>query len=361
VAVGHDQRIEEYIEALSVEFKSLGKPQPVSTLFLGGGTPTHLDAKQLDKLLDRVLEWFPLLPDHEFSVEANPGSLDEDKIRILADHGVNRLSLGAQSFAPQLLRVLERNHEPADVAKAISQARRLFDNISIDLIFGVPGQRLEDWLDDLQKALSLEPTHLATYGLTFEKGTRLWKQKIEGEVQPLEEDLELTLYTKAIDILQEVGFEHYEISNFARPGFRCRHNQVYWANHAYFGFGQGAARYVEGVRQTTIRDLASYLQRVQSGQPTYFQSEELSPRDRAFETIALQLRRADGIEPKSFKIQTGFTLHNLIGSAITRLADLDLLKDEPAGVHLTRQGKCVADWVIAEMMRDEGREVSREG
>jgi oxygen-independent coproporphyrinogen-3 oxidase len=352
VAVGHDQRIEEYIEALSIEFKSLGKPQPVSTLFFGGGTPTHLSAKQLEKLLDLVLAWFPLLPDHEFSVEANPGSLDEDKIRILANHGVNRLSLGAQSFSPQMLRVLERDHEPADVSKAISQARRFIDNISIDLIFGVPGQRLEDWRDDLQKALSLEPTHLATYGLTFEKGTRLWKQKMEGQVQALEEDLELAQYTQAMDVLQAAGFEHYEISNFARPGFRCRHNQVYWANHAYFGFGQGAARYVEGVRQTTIRDLASYLKRVHAGQPTYFQSEELSPRDRALETVALQLRRADGIERNAFKMQTGFALHDLIGPAITRLAGMDLLKDEGNRVRLTREGKCVADWVISEMMRE---------
>jgi oxygen-independent coproporphyrinogen-3 oxidase len=155
-----------------------------------------------------------------------------------------------------------------------------------------------------------------------------------------------------MDVLEAAGFEHYEISNFARPGFRCRHNQVYWANHAYFGFGQGAARYVEGVRQTTTRDLASYLKRVRTGQPTYFQSEELSPHQRAFETIALQLRRGDGIDRHSFLAQTGFSLNDLVGAAVARLAGLDVLKDEETSLRLTRKGKCVADAVIAEMMKE---------
>jgi oxygen-independent coproporphyrinogen-3 oxidase len=352
VAVGQDGRIEEYIDALTVELGGLGTPQPVQTLFFGGGTPTHLSAGQLETLLDRVLSWLPLLPDHEFSVEANPGTLDPAKIRVLANHGVNRLSLGAQSFAPQLLRVLERDHAPADVARAVNAARPHIDNISLDLIFGVPGQRLENWLDDLTRALALGPTHMAIYGLTYEKGTRLWKQQRRGQVQALDEESELALYTRGIDALEEAGFEHYEISNFARPGFRCRHNQVYWANHAYFGFGQGAARYVEGVRQTTTRDLATYLKRVSKGQPTYFQSEELPPRQRAFETVALQLRRAEGITRHSFLEQTGFCLDELAGPTIERLAALDLLEDNEKSVRLTRKGKCLADAVIAEMIRD---------
>jgi oxygen-independent coproporphyrinogen III oxidase len=350
VAVGQDERIEEYIDALNAEMSSLGVPQPVSTLFLGGGTPTHLSAKQLETLLDRVLTWLPLLPGHEFSVEANPGTLDVAKIRILAERGVNRLSLGAQSFAPRTLQILERNHHPADVPRAVEQARRLIPNISLDLIFGVPGQTLKDWLTDLEQALALEPTHLATYGLTYEKGTRLWKQKRQGQVQALSENSELAMYTGAMDALAAAGFEHYEISNFARPGFRCRHNQVYWANHAYFGFGEGSARYVEGVRQTTVRDLGEYIKRVQLGRPTYFQTEELTPRDRAMETVAVQLRRADGIDRRFFLEQTGFELDDLIGPALARLIDLHLLKDDGNTLRLTRSGKCVADGIITELM-----------
>jgi oxygen-independent coproporphyrinogen-3 oxidase len=352
VAVGQDQRIDEYIDALTLEMSRLEEPQPVRTLFFGGGTPTHLSAAQLETMLDRVLCWLPLLPDHEFSVEANPGSLDDAKVRVLVDHGVNRLSLGAQSFAPHLLRVLERDHRPDDVCRAIETARRYIANISLDLIFGVPGQRLEDWMADLDRALTLETTHLATYGLTYEKGTRLWKQQRRGLVQALDEDSELALYTRAMDVLEAAGFEHYEISNFARPGFRCRHNQVYWANHAYFGFGQGAARYVEGVRQTTTRDLAAYLKRVHNGQPTYFQSEELPPRARALETMAVQLRRADGIDRACFQGQTGFSLNDLAGPTIARLASLDMLRDDETTVRLTRRGKCVADAVIAELLME---------
>jgi oxygen-independent coproporphyrinogen-3 oxidase len=219
------------------------------------------------------------------------------------------------------------------------------------LIFGVPGQQLEDWLFDLDQALALEPAHLATYGLTYEKGTRLWKQRRQGLVQALDEEVELTLYTRAMDVLQGAGFEHYEISNFARPGCRCRHNEVYWANHAYFGFGQGAARYVDGVRQTTIRDLASYLKRVQAGRPTHFQCEELPPRERALETIAVQLRRAEGIERRSFLVQTEFALDDLVGPTLLRLSGLELIKDEGDSVALTRKGKCVADAVITELMK----------
>lgn len=351
VAVGHDQRIDEYIDTLTREMSSLGRPQPVRTLFLGGGTPTHLAPAQLAKLLDCVLRWLPLMPDHEFSVEANPGTLDVDKIRILADHGVNRLSLGAQSFASQTLKVLERDHQPADVARAIEETRRHIPNVSLDLIFGVPEQTLADWQADMKQALALAPSHLATYGLTYEKGTRLWKQRERGEVRSLDEDTELAMYTHAMDALAAAGFEHYEISNFARPGFHCRHNQVYWANHAYFGFGQGAARYVEGVRQTNVRDLAAYLARVQAGQPAWFQSEELPARERALESVAVQLRRADGIERASFQEQTGHSLDELVGPGVAHLVELGMLADDGRLVCLTRAGKCVADAVIADLLK----------
>ena len=350
IAVGNDHRIDEYLGALTKEMSTLETPQPVQTLFLGGGTPTYLSTGQLRTLLERVLHWLPLLPGHEFSVEANPGTLDEDKIRLLADHGVNRLSLGAQSFAPHLLRVLERDHQPQDVHRAVELTRKHIANISLDLIFGVPGQTLHDWQHDLDQALALEPSHLATYGLTYEKGTRLWKQRRTQEVHALAEDTELALYTHAMDVLAAAGFEHYEISNFARPGSRCRHNQVYWANHAYFGFGQGAARYVDGVRQTNIRNLANYLARIEDGRPAFFISEELGPRERAFETIAVQLRRAEGIDRDTFKVQTGFDMDGLIGKSIEGLVGLRLADDREAAVSLTRSGKCVADSIIAQLM-----------
>jgi oxygen-independent coproporphyrinogen-3 oxidase len=350
VAAGQDHLIDLYVEALGQELATLGQPQPVQTLFLGGGTPTHLPAGSLARLLDAVVRWLPLADDGEFSVEANPGTLDADRMAVLAAHGINRVSLGAQSFQPHLLRVLERTHNGSDVARATTYARRQGASVSLDLIFGVPGQTLAEWQADLRQALSLEPDHLSTYGLTYEKGTRLWKQRQRGLVHPLDENSELELYAATMDTLATAGFEQYEISSFARPGRRCRHNQVYWANEAYFGFGMGAARYVRGRREVNTRDLRTYLRRVLAGEPATFQAETLEPEDRARETMALQLRRVEGIERASFAQQTGFALDALAGDAIARQVERELLADDGGSVRLTRSGRYVADSVIEELL-----------
>jgi oxygen-independent coproporphyrinogen-3 oxidase len=350
VATGQDHQIERYIEALAAELGLLGAPQPVQTIFLGGGTPTHLHAPRLARLLATVRRWLLLEPGYEFSVEANPGTLDAEKVSVLADQGVNRLSLGAQSFQPHLLRMLERDHEPIDVPRAVEAAKRRIDQVSLDLIFGVPGQTLADWQDDLRQTLAVKPDHVSTYGLTYEKGTRLWKQQQRGAIHPLQEEQELALYAYGIDVLEEAGFEHYEISNFALPGRRCRHNQVYWANEAYFGFGMGAARYVNGRRELNSRDLHTYLKRALAGEPAAFQSEMLRPEESARETLALQLRRSEGIQRSRFQHQTGFDLDALAGPAITRHVDLGLLIDDGISIRLTRRGKFVADAVIRELL-----------
>jgi oxygen-independent coproporphyrinogen III oxidase len=350
IATNQDHLIDRYLDALAAELATLGEPQPVQTLFLGGGTPTHLSALQLERLLTTVLRWLAPEPGHEFSIEANPGTLDADKVKGLADHGVTRVSLGGQSFHPELLGVLERNHDPADIPRAVHLVKGRIPQVSLDLIFGVPGQTTAQWADDLRQALALQPDHLSTYGLTYEKGTRLWKQQRLGQVQALDEEAELTMYELAMDTLESAGFEHYEISSFARPGSRCRHNQVYWANEACFGFGMGAARYLEGRRELNTRDLHTYLNRVLEGQPATFQSECLAPEERARETMALNLRRADGIVRSRFQEQTGFDLDILAGLAVKRHVDLGLLEDDGQAVRLTRRGKCVADAVIRNLL-----------
>lgn len=352
IATGQDHLIELYLDALSNELSGLSEPQRVRTLFLGGGTPTHLTASQLGRLLSIVLRWLPLeaWSDSEFSIECNPDSLTADKIAMLADHGVNRISLGAQSFHADLLAVLERAHNPEAIARSVERVRRLIDNVSLDLIFGVPGQTESLWRADLARALALEPDHLSTYGLTYEKGTPLWKRRQRGQLRPLDEDAELALYALAIDILEAAGFEHYEISNFARPGRRCRHNQTYWANEAYFGFGMGAARYVLGRRELNTRDLQLYIRKGLSGESATWQSEELPPLERARETMAVQLRRTEGIERAAFRIQTDFDLDELAGAALRSHVDQGLLADDGCVVSLTRRGKYVADAVIARLL-----------
>jgi len=346
IAVGQDHLIELYLDALSAELATLGTPQRVQTLFLGGGTPTYLSARQLDRLLIDVNRWLPAEAGHEFTVEANPGTLDADKVTVLADHDVTRVSLGAQSFHPHLLRVLERDHAPDDVSRAVESVRKRIGELSLDLIFGVPGQTEREWQDDLEQALALAPDHVSTYGLTYEKGTPLWKQRGRGEVVALNEEQELALYDRAIDTLEAADFEHYEISNFARAGRRSRHNEVYWANEGYFGFGMGAARYVNGRRELNTRNLKGYIKHALSGEPATFQSEELSAEERARETMAVQLRRKEGIDRLSFRAQTGHDLDALAGPAITRHVELELLADEGGRVFLTRRGKYVADAVI---------------
>jgi oxygen-independent coproporphyrinogen-3 oxidase len=350
IAVGRDELTDRYLDALAAELARLGEPRPVLTSFVGGGTPTYLSAKQLRRLLSAINHWLPLERGGEFSIEANPGTLDADKVAVLADHGVTRVSLGAQSFQPELLQVLERDHSPDDVPRAVAAVRRRIPEISLDLIFGVPGQTLAAWEADLRRALALQPDHVSTYGLTYEKGTPLWKQRQRGAITALDEESDLLLYAHAIDTLEAAGFEHYEISNFARPGRRSRHNQVYWANEPHYGFGMGAARYIDGRRELNTRDLSAYIRKALAGEPTTFQSEQLAPEERARETMAVQLRRSDGICRTAFARLTGFDLDALAGPAIVRNVELGLLEDDGERVRLTRQGKYVADGVVTELL-----------
>jgi len=272
------------------------------------------------------------------------------EVAVLAGHGVTRVSLGAQSFHPDLLRTLERDHQAEDVARAVVCVKQHSAEVSLDLIFGVPGQSLQAWQADLAQALALQPDHISTYGLTYEKGTRLWKQRQRGAIRPLDEEAELALYACAIDTLEAAGFEHYELSNFARPSRQSRHNQVYWANEAYFGFGMGAARYLHGRRELNRRDLRSYIRAALAGEPTAFQVETLGPEERARETLALQLRRAEGVHREAFQTQTGFDLDRLAGAALRRHLALGLLEEKGSAVRLTRQGKYVADSVITDLL-----------
>jgi oxygen-independent coproporphyrinogen-3 oxidase len=351
VVAGQDDRIDDYLKALDAELAMLGSPTPVRTIFLGGGTPTHLASGQIERLLQTVTRWLPLTGDcREFSVEANPDSLTAEKVAVLGDFGVTRVSLGAQSFHRGLLRTLDRAHDPDQIPRALETARRRIGQVSLDLIFGAPGQRLDEWRSDLRQALALRPDHVSTYGLTYEKGTPLWKRRQRGELKALDESAELELYATSIDTLAAAGFDHYEISNFARAGKRCRHNETYWANEAYFGFGVGAARYVRGRREINTRDLNAYIRKALAGESCTFQSEELEPFERAKETMAVQLRRCEGIERTAFRAQTGHDLDAVAGQRLAALVGQGVLDDNGRRVCLTRQGKYVADAVIERLL-----------
>ena len=349
---GQDDLADRYLIALEAEIRrSLSSRAPVDTIFVGGGTPTRLNASQLFKFCEITRQYFELAPHGEWTVEANPGTLDSEKVRILKSFGVTRISLGAQSFDTAALAVLERNHKPTDVFRSVDLIRNAGLNWSVDLIFGAPGSVMATWENDLETVLNLAPNHLSCYGLIFEKGTLLWKQLQAGLINPIDEETEANMYESTIDRLAAEGLAQYEISNYAKPGFECRHNLVYWSNDAYFGFGLGAARYQNGLRATNIRDLPGYIKRMENGLDATGPSEQLSPEERARETATLMIRRVQmGINREDFLARTGFILDELATPAILKHVSSGLITDDGTTIRLTRSGVMLGDTVAADFL-----------
>ena len=359
VSVGQEKLMPAYVDALIAELSRLETPRPVDTIFIGGGTPTHLPQDEFERLLTAICHWLPLNAGGEFSVESNPESLDAAKCRAMTTAGVTRVSVGVQSFQPHLLESLDRIHRSEQIPQALDAVRNAGLAFSLDLIFGAPGATPEDWERDLDAALAHGPQHLSTYGLTYEKGTPLWKDRERGRLMPVTEDQELAMYEFAIDRLANAGFEQYEISNFARPGHRCRHNEHYWANEAYFGFGVGAARYVNSCRELNVRSTADYIRKMRAGESVTFQSEVLSPSDRAYETLAVQLRRSDGIRFAQFEEQTGFTFESLVRERLPALLERGLVQSTESTFSFTRSGRRLADAIVEDLLKAKPTPASR--
>ncbi len=349
---GHDDLADAYLAALEAEIsRSLAEKAAVNTVFVGGGTPTRLSASQIMQFCSMVHRYFELLPEYEWTIEANPGTLDEMKLQVLMDQGVNRVSLGAQSFDTKALAALERNHNPADVYRCVEMLQKAGMAWSLDLIFAAPGTNLMSWENDLKTVLDFNPRHLSCYGLIYEKGTALWKQLQAGLVTPVDDEIEAEMYEKTIATLASAGLEQYEISNYACPGAECRHNLVYWANDAYYGFGLGAARYIGGQRATNIRDLPAYIRRISENQDVTGPSERLTPEERARETATLMIRRVKlGIDRADFSWRTGFSIDSLAGEAIARHLAGGLITDDGSCLKLTRRGVMLGDLVAADFL-----------
>ncbi len=326
LVAGRDDLIDAYLQAIERELSALQQPRPVDTLFFGGGTPTHLPPAALERLLSLVRRWFPPQPGYEFSVEANPADLDTQRVAVLAAAGVTRVSLGAQSFDPAKLALLERDHRAEQIAAAVALVRPHIHSLSLDLIFGTPRETPEIWQRDLEMALALEPDHLSTYGLTFERGTAFWARLQRGELLRQDEEHEGAMYAAAIDRLTAAGFEHYEVSNFARAGQRCRHNEIYWAGDEYYAVGPGAARYVDGRREVNHRSTTTYIQRVLAGRSPVAESETLSSEDRAREGLVIGLRRIGGVERAEFARRFGYEIDALVGPELQRFLDAGIFQ-----------------------------------
>ena len=350
VAAGREDLVPDYLRAVELELRQLQTPREVDTLFFGGGTPTQLSPAALDRLCRLSRDWFPLAEGYEFSVEANPADLDESRLTVLQGAGTNRLSLGGQSFDDRKLGVLERDHNRSQLQRAISLCRPRFASLALDLIFAVPGETLEVWTADLRAAIAAGVDHVSTYGLTYEKGSAFWGRRQRGLLRPVDEDLERAMYETAIDALTAAGWEHYEVSNFARPGHRCRHNEVYWRGETYYAVGPGAARYVDGWRETNHRSTTTYLKRVLAGQSPVAERERLPPSDAARERLVFGLRMLEGLDRFEFAAAAGFEIDDLVGPALRRFVGRGLLDDTGGRIRLTRAGLLVSDALWPEFL-----------
>jgi oxygen-independent coproporphyrinogen-3 oxidase len=347
---GREDLVEDYLLAISIELAALERPREVDTLYFGGGTPTYLKPAQLRLLARIVLPWHPLAPGAEWTIEANPADVDARMADTLAELGVTRLSLGGQSFRAEKLAQLERDHAPADIERAVCLARGRGLQVALDLIFAAPGETLGQWAADVETAIGLTPDHISTYGLTFERGTAFWSRRIRGDLIEADENLQRDMYALTIDRLTAAGFEHYEVSNFARPGRRSRHNQTYWSGAGYLATGPGAARYVGGVRESNHRSTTTYLKRVLASESPVAERERLSPETRARELLVFGLRRIDGVSRREFAEITGYEIDELIDDPLRKFIRLGLLDDDGERIRLTREGLFVSDAIWPELL-----------
>ncbi|KAB2952295.1 radical SAM family heme chaperone HemW [Heliorestis acidaminivorans] len=295
---------EQYGQAILMHMReffsqsSFDKTGPPATLFLGGGTPSLMSPLFLRQIMALLRTYFEIPQNFEVTIEANPGTLTDAEMYQWVEQGCNRLSMGVQAFQQSNLDFLGRNHTPEDVDKVVQSARHSgLTNISFDFIYGIPGQTLEDWLFTLEKALQLKPKHLSLYNLKIEDHTVLAQKLSQGSFNLLSEDEEVAMYEKAVALLQEKGFQQYELSNFALPGFECRHNINYWRRGDYLGFGSGAVSMKGLHRWTWIKDSRAYMEALQKGfQVPKAEEEQLSPIEGAEEVLFLGLRHQEGVD-----------------------------------------------------------------
>ncbi len=291
------ERAKEYVNALKKEITTYQNKDPLETLYIGGGTPTSLDTETLCSLLTITFKHFDINSNYEATVEANPGTLNREKLESLLSSGINRISIGVQSFNNDLLEFLGRIHSSKEAVQAVNMAIEAgFRNISIDLIYGIPGQTLDIWQETLDKAVSLEPAHISTYELTYEKGTVLYNMFEDNRIINLpEEDRIVEMYEYAIDFLKSKGFPHYEISNFALPGFECRHNLNYWERGNYYGAGLGAHSFIDSRRHFNIKELDRYIRLLQDNLSPVDAIEKITKDMALSEALFLGLRKTSGI------------------------------------------------------------------
>ncbi|MCE5277724.1 MAG: radical SAM family heme chaperone HemW [Planctomycetaceae bacterium] len=336
---------------IELEMRRAELSAPADSIFVGGGTPTALGPAALEKLLAPLTAL--AARDCEFSLEANPCSLDSAVASVIEAAGVNRVSIGAQSLHDGELATLGRPHKAADVARAVETVRRAgIDNISLDLIYGIPGQTLASWQQSLTAAMALRPSHMSCYALSVEDGTPLAADVAAGRLQPADEQTQKDCYCAAIAALRDGGLEHYEISNFARPGRRCRHNLTYWHNRPYVGIGPAAASYVAGTRRTNNPDLDAYIASLTAGRQPPASAEHLSGKAAYAETLMLGLRLIDGVNRPAMVKRFGTDPVEAFPQAVTRYASQGALVVTDDRIRIAREYLFASDTILADIIAE---------
>ncbi|EPD87592.1 radical SAM family heme chaperone HemW [Streptococcus sp. HPH0090] len=339
-----NQPVDSYLEHLLQEFHSYDI-QKLRTLYIGGGTPTALSAPQLEVLLDGLTKNLDLSVLEELTIEANPGDLDEDKIAVLKNSAVNRVSLGVQTFDDKMLKKIGRSHLEKDIYENIDRLKLAgFDNISIDLIYALPGQTMDQVKDNVAKAIALDIPHMSLYSLILENHTVFMNRMRRGKLPLPKEEVEAEMFEYIIAELELAGFEHYEISNFSKPGFESRHNLMYWDNAEYYGIGAGASGYVNGVRYKNHGPIRHYLKAVEEGNAR-INEELLSLREQMEEEMFLGLRKKTGVSKARFEEKFGTSFENLYGQVVRDLCHQGLLQVEGQQIRMTKKGLFLGDTV----------------
>lgn len=352
-----NQPVDEYIETLGLEMKMFvekhQKQLHIETIFLGGGTPTSLSPEQLERLFALIKEYIPSDYLEEFTSEANPDELTEEKLVVMKNNGVNRLSLGVQSFDEDILNRLGRTHSNDHVYQTLQLAKDIgFTNISIDLMYGLPGQTMEQWKDSLNKALALDLPHYSAYSLIVEPKTVFYNLMTKGKLNLPGEDLEAEMYDVLMKEMELKGISQYEISNFAQQGFHSKHNNLYWDNVSYAGFGAGAHGYVQGIRYANIGPIKKYMDTITYGDFPLFTTHEVTAKEQMEEEMFLGLRKVEGVNKKHFEKKFGLALEDVYGQVLDKHIKRDSILVTSETVALTQKGRFIGNEIFQSFLMD---------
>lgn len=351
---GKEACVEPYFAALLQEIRNYSaklKECTVSSVFIGGGTPSLVDAEYINELLAACRQYFEIDSKAEITIESNPGTLTFDKLYAYRKSGINRLSAGLQSWQDIILKKLGRIHTAEDFRanhKAAVEAG--FDNINADLIFGIPGQNIDGWSETVRNVAALKLQHISCYSLKIEEGTPFCNMLESGTLQPAEEELDRRMYRYAVDEFKKLGYIHYEISNFALPGFECRHNMIYWNASEYLGIGAGAHSYIDGKRYNNIYGVEDYTDKVLSGGSPAENVQAIGRTDSMSEFMILGLRLVDGISTEEFKARYNEDVFNVFGKQIDKLIKKRMLEQQSDKLRLTPYGLDVANCAFEEFI-----------